>query len=252
MVIKKRTTIPTVELMVLSHNNKDISVRCLDLLYFHTISPFGLVWMDNGSRDGTADYLRKFAEDKDNMTLICSKANEGVIGGRNRSYEVWMTLDNLPDWFIILDNDQFVQKGWIEQYTAFMREGYDLAGTDARSFSDFCIPTTSVRDFSSPFSYVSCCGMAIKKHVTDEIGLFDQQFNPAYFEDPDFCYRAHDKGFRIGWNPRAKISHTAHQTLGQNPRKTEIFKNSLIRFRKKWGNRPPLKIVQKHVAAFEM
>jgi len=38
------------------------------------------------------------------------------------------------------------------------------------------------------FTYIGCGGTLIKRSVYDKIGLFDEQFSPAYFEDPDFCY----------------------------------------------------------------
>ena len=82
--------------------------------------------------------------------------------------------------------------------------------------------------------------MMMKKEIPATIGLFDNQFNPCYFEDPDFCFRAFDAGYRIGWNPQAKIVHLAHSTLGTlgQKKKMERFMVSYKKFKEKWRKRP--------------
>ena len=52
------------------------------------------------------------------------------------------------------------------------------------------------------------------------------------------CWRALDAGFKIGWNPKAKITHFPHATIGVDPDRQKQFLLSYKRFCKKWRKRP--------------
>ena len=57
--------------------------------------------------------------------------------------------------------------------------------------------------------------MAIRRSVFDTIGLFDEGFYPAYYEECDFCYRAREHGFQIAYVPAAKITHLRSSRAAQ-------------------------------------
>jgi GT2 family glycosyltransferase len=136
---------------------------------------------------------------------------------------------------MFLDNDQFVHQGWLEQYKDFMTEKrFDVIGADAWLMNNSFMPIKNCKNLGEPYSYVGCGGMMLKRNVVDTVGVFDEQFNPAYFEDPDYNFRARKNNFRIGWNYLAKITHLPHQTLGKNKNKANIFAESYKKFRNKW------------------
>jgi GT2 family glycosyltransferase len=87
-------------------------------------------------------------------------------------------------------------------------------------------------------------GMMIKKEVVEEIGLFDPQFNPKYFEDPDFCFRAIRKGYKIGWCVDYVIEHQKHDlTLSTKDR--IYFYGNLKIIQKRYRDMPLPKIFMK-------
>jgi glycosyltransferase involved in cell wall biosynthesis len=239
---------PKTTIVVLSHNAKSITERFLDLLFKHTEN-FSLVMIDNGSTDGTAEYLSDIPSILGNlhtntqtMTLVLNKENLGVIGGRNMGFTIYQS--DPTDYLCFLDNDQFVGENWLTQYHNFMAETKsDMCGVDAWLMDDSFMPRYNCKKKGDPYTYVGCGGMLIKKAVVDQIGFFDEQFNPAYFEDPDYNFRARNSGFIIQWNYGAKITHLPHQTLGKNPEKMKIFTQSYSRFKKKWSGMkmPPLR-----------
>jgi len=225
-------------IIVLSHNALDVTKRFLSDLYAYTEN-FTLIMIDNGSSDDTPEYLSKFAENHDNMVLVLNDANEGVIGGRNQGYEIFKTLNKESKYLCILDNDQFVQKGWLEQHAAVMEESNaHLVGVEAWQMSTTFRPMHKCTRPSEPWVYLGCGGMLMKTEVPAKIGMFDEQFNPCYFEDPDFCFRARQSDFRLAWNYKARIIHLPHQTLGKNPKKMQLFHKSHKKFLDKWrGNK---------------
>jgi len=228
---------PYTAIVVLSHNNVEVTKKFLELLFSRTKN-FYLIMIDNGSTDSTVDYLETksyISEDNQNILLVYNQQNLGVIGGRNQGHALYSTLENIPEYLCFLDNDQFVKEGWLDQHHDFMQKGkYDIVGIEAWLMNSAYKPVRICKKPGDAFSYVGCGGMMAKKSVLDKIGLFDEQFNPAYFEDPDLNFRAKENGFSIGWNYSAKIDHFPHQTLGRDKNKMIYFFKSYEYFIKKW------------------
>lgn len=229
------------DLIVLSHNNYAVSKEFINNLYENTdMSKIHVIWIDNGSADNSQYKLKEeFKNETDNVTLIFSDKNLGVIDGRNFGYSVSNNRKNKSKYLLYLDNDQFVKKGWLEHHFAVLSHGYDMVGVEAWRLGASFLPVEHVQKIGQPFTYVGCGGMLIKREVTDKIGMFDTNFNPSYYEDPDFCCTAIENGFKIGWNAKAKLVHLPHQTLGKLDarEKQRRFLKSLSYFRKKWGKK---------------
>jgi GT2 family glycosyltransferase len=238
-----------ITICVLSHNAIEITKKFIDLLFANTEN-FNLVMIDNGSTDGTAEYLtdtlsmfgNPYHEEKI-INLVLNKENLGVIGGRNMGFALF---NNEPtDYLCFLDNDQFVQKNWLVDHINFLQtNNLDIAGVDAWLMDKKFMPRYNCKKPGEPFTYVGAGGMILKRKVVECLGGFDEQFNPAYFEDPDYNFRAQQNKFAIGWNHQAKILHLAHQTLGKNQDKHKIFKNSYEKFCNKWKDYQFLNKVQ--------
>jgi len=241
-----------VELCVLSHNGSAVTEKFLNYFNENTDkTKCHLLWVDNGSSDDTKKILKSHWEGFDNLTVIFSKENKGVIGGRNIGFDHFIE-DSDSDYLMFLDNDQYVQPGWLEQHLAVLASGYDLIGVEAWQMNRRFMPNKKNTRLSEWFAYVGCGGMLMKREVVEGVGKFDEQFNPCYFEDPDYNFRSHADGYKVGWNFKAKIVHEAHQTLGKSNDKIKNFVKSLERFRKKWkGHRLPY-LVQKKLEAFDM
>lgn len=79
-------------------------------------------------------------------------------------------------------------------------------------------------------------GILILKDKFIEIGRFDENFFPLYFEDVDLCYRIKENGYKIICNPKLKIKHKIGLSL-KNMNRTEFFKiysrNALKYFKKR-------------------
>lgn len=238
-------------IIVLSHNGLDVTKRFLHALYKYTQN-FHLVMIDNASSDGTPAYLTEFSKLQTNMTLVLNDTNLGVIGGRNQGYGIYAALPDKPPYFVFLDNDQFVQPRWLDLHHAAMTEGrYDLIGVEAWLLNRSFWPVKNCKKPGEPFSYVGCGGMMIKASVADAIGMFDPQFNPCYFEDPDFCFRARQASFKIGWNYKARVIHLPHQTLGKNAKRWQHLKSSHTKFREKWRGTRMIPLFQVKLESLE-
>lgn len=230
---------PTTDIIVLVHNRLSITKSFVDRLFANTEN-FKLIFVDNGSTDGTPQYLSD-GELAKKWSVLTIKNNSGVIHGRNHGAKLVTS-----QFFVNLDNDQYVGPGWLDALHKTMSRGYDIVGKEAwklvppKSGSKIVYhgetidadyyPSRKCKHATDEYSYVGCGGMLIKKSVYEDLGLFDERFAPAYFEDPDFCYRVIKSGGKIGWCPSSHIDHLEHQTIS-----TQHDFNKKDQFRKSWN-----------------
>ena len=87
----------------------------------------------------------------------------------------------------------------------------------------------------------------VRKEVFEDIGLFDTQFNPKYFEDPDFCFRAIQNGYKVGRCVDNVIEHQKHDlTLSSQER--VFFMRNLRIVQNKWRDFPLPKLINGRIA----
>lgn len=245
------------DLVMLSHNGLHATRDFLRHLSNNTspdlLNKIRIIWIDNGSSDGTPRYLEnKFVELGLNVILVISSSNLGVIGGRNLGLKISKEIMSKSDYLMFLDNDQYVQEGWLRQHMNVMKEGdYDFIGVEAWKCNHRFLPVVKLdtqinRAINNVFNYVGCGGTMMKREVFNKVGYLDDIFNPCYFEDPDYTIRVFNEGFKIGWNIKARIVHMPHQTLGtlEKPEKTKRFIESMKKFQRKWNGKsmPVLKM----------
>ena len=74
--------------------------------------------------------------------------------------------------------------------------------------------------------------LMIRRTVWEELGGFDEGFWPLWFEDVDFCRRAHDRRYRWYFAPEAVAKHTgAHSILKLTVEKRRVYwYRSLLRY----------------------
>jgi GT2 family glycosyltransferase len=72
-----------------------------------------------------------------------------------------------------------------------------------------------IANLQEPFivDYVTGCGMLMHRHCVEKIGLFDERFF-MYYEDSDYCLRAHTAGCKIITVPQAKMWHRVADSIG--------------------------------------
>ena len=223
-------------ILVLVHDAMELTSDFLHCLYTNTSVPFNLLVLDNGSSHVT----EKFLHEKSlihNFSLLRSPENLGVTKGRNSLLSFLLERLVSDDAIIgFLDNDQLVHRGWLKQYLHIFDNGYDIVGAEAWLMNKVFFPVEKIDTINRPFHYVGCGGMFIRKNVLDDVGILDPIFSPAYFEDPDICFRCLEKGYKIGWNANAKLTHLPHKTLGasKDNKRGEIFLSSYEKFCLKW------------------
>jgi GT2 family glycosyltransferase len=207
-----------------------------------------VVVIDNGSTDGTAEYLSGCAE----VSVIRNLENRGCAVAWNQGVKA-----TTAEWVVVLNNDVLVTKGWLEGLlgsavtadldvvTPAMREG--LLNYELEPYAQEFVRTAGGAIRLGVADGV--CFM-VRRRVFEKIGLFDENFRIGVFEDTDFFERARQAGFKLGSTGRSFIHH-----FGSVTQKAIRLKNSCgeyeqenrIYFRKKWR----LSQIQRWISRFK-
>ncbi len=217
-----------------SWNGRHLLIECLNSLKLQTDSGFSICVVDNGSTDGTVDWLRT---EHPAVDVVSLSSNEGFSRAVNEG--IRRVSDDV---IILLNNDTVAWPDWIEQCKKAIQEfpqfsifsskvlihnsggRIDTAG-DAFTIAGFgykrgwCEPGDGFDRVTEVFG-ASGCAMIIRRRVIDAIGDFDDDFF-AFGEDLDFCFRARLAGFRVGYYPPAVIEHRVRATA--LPRQTSFL-----------------------------
>ncbi|HKS23761.1 MAG TPA: glycosyltransferase family 2 protein [Thermoanaerobaculia bacterium] len=82
----------------------------------------------------------------------------------------------------------------------------------------------------------AAAALLLRREVFDEVGPFDEQFAPAWFEDVDYCRRLAEAGKEVWVVPAARAVHVGGASLEHVPfeRFTEVWYRNMWRYARKW------------------
>lgn len=241
-----------VTIIILTWNGLEYTRLCLETLRKHTAYPdYRVIVVDNGSHDGTLEYLRTLPW----VTLIENGTNLGFARGNNRALAA---ADPGSD-IILLNNDtEIYQSDWIEQLqkTAYRSPEIGIVGCRLRrpngmlQHAGTYMPPTywgqqfgagekDVNQFNQDRTVegvVFAC-VYIKREVIEKVGLLDQNYF-SYFEDSDYCFRAKEQGYQTVCCGAVTLIHHENVSAKINKVKHEsLFLESQQVFRRKWESR---------------
>jgi GT2 family glycosyltransferase/tetratricopeptide (TPR) repeat protein/2-polyprenyl-3-methyl-5-hydroxy-6-metoxy-1,4-benzoquinol methylase len=232
-------------IVLVTHNQLAYTQRCLDSVRQRTDEPYELVCVDNGSTDGTADYLRSLP----GARVTANAENRGFPAAANQGIRAASGQQVL-----LLNNDTVVTTGWLRRMLAALAEAPDagLVGPCSNcvsgrqrvvgGYEDLAELDGFAWDWGKRFdgrreaveSLSGVC-LLIRREVIDKVGLLDERFGIGCMEDEDYCLRAKRAGFRAVVATDAYIHHFGHRTfLGDGVDFDALQQRNLATFRSKW------------------
>jgi len=214
---------PKVIIVIVSYNKRDLLAKCLDSIEENTSEPeYEIIVVDNGSKDGTDELLK---ERYPRVKIIRNETNVGFAKANNQAMRE--ALKNGPKYFFLLNNDTTVHRGWLEEAVKLAESQADIGIVGGKLlFPDGKIQhaggilspkgplhvrirqdNSDLYDRVAEVDFVLGAALLIKRDVIEKIGLFDEGFSPAYFEEVDWCTRARRSGYKILYSPRSTITH---------------------------------------------
>jgi GT2 family glycosyltransferase len=229
------------------------NVDCVGSLLAEGIAPIDVVFVDNGSDDGSDEMVRaRFP----GITLIKNRQNVGFGEASNQGARA--ALERRAEAVFFVNNDVVLPKGSLALLVRALETDAHLGIVGPRVLYKndpsriWCAGgmLTWRQNLSTllghkeldgprwrenrPVDYVAGCALLAKRSVLEKIGIFDAQFF-AYMEDVDFCVRAKDAGFGVALIGEAHALHSASTATGggYNPRRKYMMGVNSIWFLKR-------------------
>lgn len=240
-----------------NYNGIEYIGACLDAMRNQNRMPDRIIVVDNGSADGSAEYVRDLYPE---VTLIRFPENTGFCGAVNRG----IAESEDMDYVILLNNDTEAAPDFTGELIRAMEKNRRIFSAQAQmlKMSDpekiddagdlYCALGWAFargkgrpkEDYGKPVRIFSACaGAAIyRMSVLREIGTFDER-HFAYLEDTDIGWRARIRGYINYYVPSAVVLHVGSAASGSVYNLFKVkntSRNSIYMIAK---NMPPLQIL---------
>lgn len=223
--------------IIANWNGKHFLPDCLSALRRQTFRDFETILVDNGSNDGSVEFVRtEFPE----VTVLALSENRGFTGGNIAGYAVAK-----GELIVLLNNDTEADLHWLEEMH-HAAQAHTAAGSFASKMMyfdernriencgyDLAVAGTTIdlgRDevdgpkWACPRSVFGACGGAAvyRRSMLDDVGFFDPDFFLIY-EDVDLSFRARLRGYECVYIPGAVVYHRYRSSIGKAPTRQVFF-----------------------------
>ena len=239
-----------VTIIILTWNGLAYTKRCLETLRGRTAFPdYEVVVVDNGSTDGTVEYLKSVCW----LRLIENGSNLGFVRGNNRALA---ECEGDSD-FVLLNNDtEIFQSDWLSrlQGSAYSSPEVGLVGSRLRrpggmlQHAGTYMPVETFwgqqvgageKDVNQYNADAEVEGLVfacvyLKREGYERGGPLDEDYF-SYFEDSDYCLKARSHGYKVICCGSATVIH--HENTSTKVNKVshgEMFLESQQTFKRKW------------------
>jgi GT2 family glycosyltransferase len=219
---------PDVSVVIVTWNGRHFLEACLSALELQQGVTFETIVVDNGSHDGTADFVRdRFPS----VRLVALQRNVGFAAGNNAG-----VATARGSYVAFLNNDTVAEPGWLGALRAGVDQAAGFALTTSRivymhdpsiidSAGDGLLRWGGAfkRHHGAPAHVASeseevfgVCGAAclMPRALFEELGGFDEDFFASH-EDVDLSYRARLRGYRCRYVADAVVLHHGSATIGR-------------------------------------
>ena len=229
---------PKVSIIILNWNGREHLQECLESLEGQTFRDFETIVVDNGSSDGSQDYIKKTFTW---VRLVELLDNNGFAGGNVAGYH-----HSGGSLVVTLNNDTVVEKDWLEELVAVAEEhpGTGMVASRICSYYDhdridslgmsICLDGMSrgnqrgelfsrLKQLPEQILLPSACSALYRREMIDQIGFFDESFF-AYCEDTDLGLR----GRLAGWDARLAEKSVVYHKYSASAGSFSPFKLFLV------------------------
>ncbi len=208
-------------------NGRHLLPACLTALEQQKLTDLEIVVVDNGSTDGSVDWMRATHP---KVRLLTNQENLGFAAAVNQGIRA--TAGN---YVALLNSDTQADPDWLASLVAAAETDPTIGMCASKMlFADrpevinstgICLDLAGIawdcrggetddRLDRAPCEVFGPCGGAAlyRREMLEEIGLFDEDFF-AYLEDVDLAWRARRAGWRALYVPSARVLHR-HSATG--------------------------------------
>ncbi len=214
-----------ISVVIPTFNRLPILIKCLNALENQILNDkiknFEIVVVDDGSTDGTCDWIKNNIETFPHLSFF-EQSHGGAAKGRNFGVEkskgdliVFIDSDLVVDRYFLLNHIQTLQKAWKKLGNKKCFTYGSVINT-----SNFNYPSSEpfkLQDLS--WAYFATGNVAIDKKVLEISGLFDTSFKLYGWEDLELGERLRNMGVKLikcpgaigyHWHPALVLDQIPH------------------------------------------
>lgn len=203
---------PLASVIIVNYNGEKYLKKCFDSLEKGTYRNFEIIFVDNGSKDGSVELVKqgypriKVIENKENLGLSIA-SNRGAALAKEE-YLFFLNNDTISHPDLLSELVKTAENNPKIGVCACKNMTYD--GREEVSLGLSCDVFGFPFENEGPIFYADA-GIFIRRSVFDEIGGFDEKLF-LYGEDRDLCWRVLLQGYEIVGVPTAVFYHDSFCT----------------------------------------
>ena len=212
---------PDISIIIPVHNKHLYTFTCLKSVYENSgESTYEVIVVDDASTDETSKMLNNIK----GITVIHNIENKGFLYSCNAGVSVAK-----GHFIVLLNNDTIVTRGWLNALTntfsdfpdtglvgvklvypdGKLQEAGGIVWQDASAWnygrSDD--PEKPEYSYCRTVDYCSGACLMIKRQDLIDLGLLDDYYTPAYYEDTDLAFRVRKIGKKVYYQPAVTVIH---------------------------------------------
>ena len=236
-----------VSFVILSYNAMDMMKECIETIRETMLKDtYEIVVVDNASTDGIRDWLQS----QQDIVLICNNENSGFAKGCNQGIHAANSSHDV----LLLNNDTLLTPNAVFWLRMGLYEKEDVGVTGPLSNyatnQTVVIPDQTLRGYmeyarkiqipeQNPYEnkfWLSGFAMLIKRTALNEVGLLDENYAFANYEDSDYGIRMVKAGYKQFLCHNSFIFHWGSVSQKKHPDKyRESMEKNGQYFKDKWG-----------------
>jgi GT2 family glycosyltransferase len=225
-------TAPIVTVILVNWNGREITLECLASLRDVTYAPLRVVVVDNASTDGSVKAIQEAYPD---ILVLPQERNLRYAGGNNVGMR--RALADGTAMVMLLNNDTTVDPKCVSALVARIQADERCGMVAPRIYYDHppdllwfaggvismwtgTMRHTGIRErdaerYATPreIDYASGCCILTTREAIEKVGMLDESFY-MYSEDADWSMRIRQAGYRIVYEPQAKVWHKLSVSAG--------------------------------------
>jgi GT2 family glycosyltransferase len=219
-------------IILVNWNGRNDTLECLASLRTLALQELKVIVVDNGSTDGSVDAIRSAHPW---VEIVALGENRRFAGGNNAG--ISHALAAGADYVLLLNNDTFVAPDFAAQllrrmttephcglvtpkiYYASSPDRLWFAGGEI-SFWTGTMRHIGIRqsdhgqyDVSRDIDYATGCCVLTSREVINNVGMLDESYF-IYTEDADWSMRIRKAGYRVVYEPAARVWHKVSVSSG--------------------------------------
>ncbi|MDJ0680030.1 MAG: tetratricopeptide repeat protein [Xenococcaceae cyanobacterium MO_167.B52] len=211
---------PLVSIVLILYNRAELTLSCLDSILHNSFKDLEVVIIDNNSSDRTNELLDRIHGAK----IVRNPENRHFLLASNQAGEI-----ATGKYLLFLNNDAQILGNSIKAAVETIESDENIGAVGGKIIlpdgtlqeagsiiwkDGSCLgygrgddPESSLYRFQREVDYCSGAFLLTPRDLFIELGKFDEAYQPAYYEETDYCVRLHKAGKKIIYDPKVAILH---------------------------------------------